>query len=177
MNSNGRSAHVNAKPKPILLHWQAARVQSDRRAGDSPRRTGKQGSRAAQAQPHLHASLGSTPVLIEIQHHDRATVPRRTHKPIFWMRAPVRQARNTQVSRHRHGPTIRKVKQVASNVAKVSLRGAILLKLAWFHTPRRFVLYVCINALLPLRRTTSESGDKRLNGAPRDMAKLGLALN
>ena len=67
--------------------------------------------------------------------------------------------------------------QVARIVAELSLRGANLLSLTCFRPLRGFVLYLCINALLSQDRTTSESGDKRRNGAPCDMAKLGLALN
>jgi hypothetical protein len=99
VSSAGRNVHANAKPKPILRHWQAAYAQSDHRAGGSPRRIGKQGDpgddriecERRKHNPAERTNPRSTPVLTEIQHHDRATVPRWTHSLINQMHEPVRQ--------------------------------------------------------------------------------------
>ena len=163
MSSDGRNTHVNAKPEPILRHWQAATIVAQAAARGAPenriRATIGSNVSGGSATP-LRASVYLTPILIEIQHYDRATVPRGTHSPIFWMRAPVRQRRNTQLSRRRHGATIFQFQWVGSNVAKLSLRDAILLIGLAFGPLREFVLYICINRLLRQVGTASETAER-----------------
>jgi hypothetical protein len=183
MSSDGRNAHVNVKPEPNSAPLAG---RDDRRAGGSPRGVSKQDDPGddriecgrRKARPHLRASVHLTPILIEIQHYDRATVPGGTHSPIFWMRPPARQRRNTQLSRRRHGATIFQFQRVASNVAELSLRDAILLVGLAFGPLQELVLHICINRLLRQVGTASETAERSF-GTMRSATrpKLGLALN
>lgn len=93
------------------------------------------------------ASLDTQPDLSDA--HRRLTVPEHTSvTPLSW--------RNNNP----------KGMQVAPSVAERSLRGANLLSLARFRLLPRFVLYVCINALLPQGRTASESGTSAQTARP-----------